>query len=202
DLGQLAAAIAHEVRNPLGAILNSAALLRRDVLLGEDDSRLLNVILEETDRLSKVVGDVLTFARPADPECRACDVERLLTDAVVAFQCDERLGRRASIRVSVGPDVPPIHADPNQMRQVVWNVLKNAVEASAPGGEVEISAHAPGARRHGVTIVVTDHGCGFPPDMLRRAFEPFATSKSDGTGLGLAIVHGIVERHGGRARIE
>ena len=202
DLGQLAAGIAHEVRNPLGAILNSAALLRRDAALGDDDSRLLTVILEETDRLSKLVGDVLTFARPGDPDLRPCDVARLLADAVLAFQCDERLGRRALIDWSVGPDLPPVVADPGQLRQVVWNVLKNAVEASASGGQVIISARLLPATPPFVAIVIKDHGCGMEPDMVARAFEPFATSKPDGTGLGLAIVHSIVERHGGLARIE
>lgn len=202
DLGRLAAGIAHEVRNPLGAILNSAVLLRRDLNLGEEDTRLLNVILEETDRLSQVVGDVLTFARPADPEFGPTDLDHLLSDTVQAFQHDERLGQKARIAVSVAPELPPIETDANQLRQVVWNVLKNAVEASAPGGDVHVSAHPAPLARRGVTIVVADRGCGMTRDMVARAFEPFATNKPDGTGLGLAIVQGIVERHGGTARIE
>jgi PAS domain S-box-containing protein len=200
DLGRFAAGIVHEVRNPLSAILNAAALLRRDLDLGEEDTRLLNVILEETDRLSKVASDVLTFARSGDPEFQACDLGHLLMDTVRAFQCDERLGQKSRIRLSASADLPSIHTDRNQLRQVVWNILKNAVEASARAGEVLISAR-PAASADGVVIEIADEGCGMTPEMLARAFEPFATNKPDGTGLGLAIVHGIVERHGGATRI-
>ena len=202
EIGRLAAGIAHEVRNPLGAILNSAALLRRDLELGEEDTRLLNVILEETDRLTNVVGDVLTFVRPSDPEFRLCDVGHLLTDTVLAFQCDEQLGQKVRIDVSVAPDVPPVEIDAKQLRQALWNVLKNAVEASAPGGTVTISARPGDLGDRGLVIVVSDCGCGMTPEMRARAFEPFATNKPDGTGLGLAIVQGIVERHGGATHID
>src|SRR5262249_54038977 len=153
----------------------------------EEDTRLLNVILEETDRLSQVVGEVLTFARPADPKFGPCDLEHLLDDTVQAFRCDERLGQKARIAVSVSSDLPRIATDLNQLRQVVWNVLKNAVEASAPGGDVHVSARAATPPTRGVAIVVSDDGCGMTRDMLTRAFEPFATNKPNGTGLGLAI---------------
>jgi two-component system sensor histidine kinase PilS (NtrC family) len=199
DLGRIAAGIAHEVRNPLGAILNAATLLRRDVALGEEDTTLLNVILEEVDRLGRVVGDVLTFGRPGDPELAPSDLGQLLLDTVRAFRCDERLGQRTRIHISAAPDLPRLETDANQLRQVVWNVLKNAVEASDPGGQVEISAAIRGGR---VSVVISDHGSGMTPEMRSRAFEPFATTKADGTGLGLAIVQGIVERHGGTTHIE
>jgi len=202
ELGRFAAGIAHEVRNPLGAILNSAALLRRDLELGEEDTRLLNVILEETDRLTNVVGDVLTFVRPSDPEFRLCDVRHLLTDTVLAFQCDEQLGHKVRIDVSVAPDVPPVETDAKHVRQALWNVLRNAVEASAAGGTVTISARLGDRANRGLVIDVSDRGCGMTPEVLARAFEPFATNKPGGTGLGLAIVQGIVERHGGATHIE
>jgi len=156
NLGRLAAGIAHEVRNPLGAILNAAALLRRDLVVGEEDTRLLNVILEETDRLGTVVGDVLTFARSSDPEFRECDVAVLLSDTVLSFQCDERLGQKVRIEVFATSDLPRIEADPNQLRQVVWNVLKNSVEASAAGSVVAISASEVAPPGQGIVMVVTD----------------------------------------------
>jgi signal transduction histidine kinase len=201
DLGRLAVGIAHEVRNPLGAILNAAVLLRRDLELGEEDGRLLNVILEETDRLGKVVGDVLTFARPGDPEVKSCNLQHLVADTVLAFQCNERLGQKVPISLSVAPELPCVEADANQLKQVIWNILQNAVEASAPGCGVLISVSLSMAA-DGVVIVVADHGCGINSEVLAHVFEPFVTTKPDGTGLGLAIVYGIVERHGGTIRAD
>src|SRR5262249_37583884 len=152
DLGRLAAAIAHEVRNPLGAILNSAVLLRRDLTVGEEDTRLLNVILEETDRLSNVVGEVLTFARPATPEFGPCDVASMVTESVLAFQCDERLGQKVRIEIAAASDLPLIDVDAQQLRQVLWNVLKNSVEASAAGSTVTISAAIAAPPDRGIAI--------------------------------------------------
>lgn len=204
EVGRLAAGIAHEVRNPLGAILNAATLLRRDASphMSTDDQRLLSVMIEEAKRLSSVVGDVLAFARPPEPQLKACDVHQLLSDIVQSFCCDEVLGRRVSIDIVVAPGLPLLEADPNQLRQVIWNVLKNAAEASRDGTRVKVIAEpVSGSTRH-MRIEVVDEGCGIGTEMLARLFEPFATNKADGTGLGLAVVHRIVEAHGGTTHVE
>jgi two-component system sensor histidine kinase PilS (NtrC family) len=216
-IGQLSASIAHEVRNPLAAISGSIQVLgrRTPALAGDPEAaRLMEIVLRETDRLNALITDFLHYARPAP---------RRVTEIVLADAVDELLRMFESVRpagVSVSTSLEPglrLRADPEQLHQVLWNLVLNAAQAMEKGGRLEIRAgrsegpsqEAPLARRNEeqaqqdwVEIAVADEGIGIPMDALDRIFDPFFTTKRGGSGLGLAIVHRIVEQHGGSLRVE
>jgi signal transduction histidine kinase len=194
-VGQLAASVAHEVRNPLTAIkmLIEAALRPNNCKpLRRDD---LDVIHGEAARLEQIVQGLLDFARPPAPQHSRCDLRDVVAQAV------ELVGARArqqAVAVQTRcPDQPvPARADPGQLRTVLVNLFLNALDAMPQGGRLEVELGA--RRRTGVRVSVTDTGSGIAPVMLDRLFTPFASTKPTGTGLGLSICRRIVEEHGGQ----
>ncbi len=196
-LGEMSAVVAHEVRNPLGAIFNSLGSLRR-LLRPEGDARmLLDIVGEEADRLNRIVGDLLDFARPSTPTLRPEPVDRLLDDAVGAALGDNPQG--IVLQRSVEPALPLVPMDARLMRQAVLNVAVNAVQAMQHGGKLSIGARRD---RGAVRIEIADTGAGIPNEVRHRIFEPFFTTKASGTGLGLAVVKRIVEGHQGQIMVE
>lgn len=196
-LGRMAANIAHEIRNPLGAIVNSIKLLRRSG--AGSDPRLLDIVTEEADRLDAIIREVLLFARPPARAAVRCDVAELLDSTAELFRRDAKVPELIAVRVSCMPLLPPVFADPKQVRQVLWNLLTNAVESMSGVGAIDIEARlAPGG--DAITIGVTDDGPGVSDS--DAVFEPFYTTKAQGTGLGLAIVARIVRDHGGTLAVE
>jgi PAS domain S-box-containing protein len=196
-LGELSAVVAHEVRNPLGVIFNSVGSLRR-ALRPEGDARvLLDILQEEADRLNRIVGDLLDFARPAPPAPEAQSLEAVLEEAVAAAVAEAN----GAVRVerAVEPGLPPVTMDGHQMRQAFLNVAANAAQAMIRGGTLTVRA-----RREGpwVRVDLEDEGPGIPPEVRRRVFQPFFTTKPSGTGLGLAVVKRIVEAHRGEVAFE
>jgi PAS domain S-box-containing protein len=197
-LGQVAAGIAHEIRNPLIGIGSTAALLLEE--LPESDARYpeLAVILRETKRLDTIVNQIIDYARP-----------RALVPVPVAFTnliqevlklLDQPIvKKRIGVACEVSPGLPLLHADRDQLKQVLLNVVQNSIEAVTEGGEVHISAGTVSRDQEAdMVIKVRDNGCGIAADALAHVFEPFFTSgKSHGTGLGLAICRNIIEIHGG-----
>ena len=216
-IGQLSASIAHEVRNPLAAISGSIQVLeKRTPALANDPEagRLMEIVLRETDRLNALITDFLQYARPAP---------RRVSEIALGDAVDGILRMFESVRpasVSVASRVEPglaLRADPEQLRQVLWNLVLNAAQAMEKGGRLEIRATRadgppqealPGrrneeqAQQDWVEIAVVDEGIGIPMDALDRIFDPFFTTKRGGSGLGLATVHRIVEQHGGSIRVE
>jgi two-component system, sporulation sensor kinase E len=192
DLGRMAAKIAHEIRNPLGAIVNSIAALRQALPAG--DRRLLNIVTEEADRLNRILTDVLMFARPAPGMANACDVIELIDATVELFSRDGKAHGGHAVRVHCPRALPLVHVDPNQMRQVLWNLLANAVDAAGGKGAIDVDV-VDRRKPPSVLISITDDGPGVAD--RARVFEPFYTTKTQGTGLGLAIVAQIVRDHGG-----
>jgi len=193
DLGRMAASLAHEIRNPLSAIVNSINALRQPRAAG--DHRLFDMITEEARRLDGIINEFLCFARP--PRCLpvACNVAELVETAVILFEQSGRLAPNVTLRWSCPADLPEMFADHDQMRQVLWNLISNAVDAtSAKGGRIDVDARlAPDG--NGVAIAITDEGPGV--DDAAAIFEPFFTTKAHGTGLGLVVVGQIVHSHGG-----
>jgi PAS domain S-box-containing protein len=192
DLGRMAANIAHEIRNPLGAIVNSITVLGRHGLPG--DQRLFDIVTEEADRLNGIISEFLMFARPPAQVAISCDLPELLEDTVELFTQGRRVQNAAEIRLARPLPAVRVLADPNQMRQVLWNLLANAVEAMPAGGAVDVAA-AVAEDGRSATIAVTDDGPGLVD--ATNIFEPFYTTKAQGTGLGLAVVARIVRDHGG-----
>lgn len=213
-IGQLAADLAHEIRNPLAAISGSIQILEGGVDSDESDEtqRLMSIVVRETDRLNALITDFLQFARPAPARPEPVAIEAVLRDMAQIFESVRPPSVELSIEAS--PDLRVV-ADDRQLRQLLWNLFLNAVQAMPDGGCLEIRAQraaAQGAsleRRSGnaeapswVEIRVADTGTGIAEDVLERIFDPFFTTKKEGSGLGLATVHRIVEGNGGHVKVE
>ena len=211
-VGELAASIAHEIRNPLAAISGSVELLRSGD--GEDGAKLMDIVLREIGRLDALIRDFLQYARPAAPKLSPVALPPLLDE--VAQMLENSLPPGARLERQAEPSAVAL-ADPTQLRQVIWNLARNALEALEGEGVVRLSAsRVPGApqdaaadgRKRGaegtrsVEIIVADTGRGIALADLERIFDPFYTTKPDGTGLGLPTVHRIVESHGGTLQVE
>ena len=194
-LGELAAVVAHEVRNPLGVIFNSVGSLRRLLRPAGDARLLLDIVGEEADRLNRIVGDLLDFARPSTPQLRPGSLARVAEEAV-ASAVGSATG--VEVRLDLSPDLPPVPIDERLVRQAIVNLAANAVNAMPAGGRITLRA-----RREGSTVVleVEDEGPGVPDEIRSRIFEPFFTTRASGTGLGLAVVRRIVDGHGGEVTL-
>jgi two-component system sensor histidine kinase PilS (NtrC family) len=191
-LGEMAAAVAHEIRNPLGSISGSVQMLEQSARLDEAEKKLLGIARRETERLSSLVNDFLLFARPRPPGLVETDLGGIVADTVEAFRASRSEGA-PDIRIQ--PGEARARVDPDQFRQVLWNLLQNAADAAGPGGRVDIECR----REDSWAILeVRDDGPGIPAEDRRRIFDPFFTTKEKGSGLGLAIISRIAEAHGGR----
>jgi two-component system sensor histidine kinase PilS (NtrC family) len=211
-VGELSAGMAHEVRNPLAAISGSIQMLRAGLGVGEEDAerrRLMDIVVRETDRVDALITEFLRFARPAPPKLAPVELASLVGDVLEVFAGE------IPESVTLECDVPEgiwAQADADHLRQLLWNLLLNGVQAIPGAGRLVISAReveAPqgqawegrsatqAASMRWVEVRVADSGGGIPPDVLERIFEPFFTTRQRGSGLGLATVHRIVEAHGG-----
>ena len=209
-IGELSASIAHEIRNPLAAISGSVEMLEREPL-ATDRERLMTIVLREIERLDRLIADFLRYARPAPPACAWFDLGPLL---------EEIAALSASESWSLAIDVPEglrLWADADQLRQVFWNLIRNAGQASEGGATVAVSARCidgaaqddSAADRNAamegcglVEIEIRDQGEGIGPERLERIFDPFYTTKVAGSGLGLPIVHRILEAHGATLQVD
>jgi signal transduction histidine kinase len=191
-LGRLAAGLAHEIRNPLGSIAGSIELLRAAPELSNDDQKLCDIIAREAGRLNDLVTDMMDLSRPRRPELAPVDVA-LVAEDVVALA--GRSGRAVS-DVEVVYEGPPsltVEADGAQLRQLVWNLVRNGVQASSPGRPVRVVlADGP----EGPVLSVIDRGIGIDEEARTRLFDAFFTTRSHGTGVGLAVVKRIADEHG------
>ncbi len=202
SLGQMAAGLAHEIKNPLGSIQGAAEILGDDAPAGSKQRELFDVLRKESRRLGAVVDDFLGFARPRPPQLATLDVARAIERASAQIALDAS-ARHIDIARDVSADLPSVAADAEQIHQVLLNLLFNAVAASGDGDRVVIEARAEN-RDRGAAVVITvrDRGTGIAPEVLPRVFDPFFTTKENGTGLGLSISHTIVRDHGGTIDIE
>ena len=195
-LGEAAALIAHEIRNPLGIIKTSTDLVRRRAALKADEERMLDYIADEVRRIDDLVRSFLDFARFSPPQCRTMDLRDLLLRLVEGMKPEaERLRITLASEENGSPFL--VSGDADQIHQAVLNLLLNAFDAMPDGGIVTL-----GLQRSEGTIVLTvcDTGPGLPPELVGRAFDPFVTGKARGSGLGLAKVASVMEGHNGQAR--
>jgi signal transduction histidine kinase len=200
SLGTLAAGVAHEIRNPLTAIKAWLFMHQRSLRSGTQEEADAKIISQEIDRLERIVKDFLVFARPSEPQVRPFLAEEPLREVhrLLAPQL-----QKAHIRFTVEP-APPVRvsADPQQIKQVLINLVQNASEATGPNGTVELRARSDrmwlrDKEAEVAVFEVADTGKGIPPDVEKRLFDPFFSTKETGTGLGLSIAARIVEKHGG-----
>ena len=194
-VGQLAAGLAHEIRNPLASISGSVQLLTENTVLGSEDRHLMNIVIKEADRLNHLLQEFLVFARPSQPVkewFKAAELVHELTDLCVGD------GRFLAIDVQRScPQDALLYGDRKQLRQALWNLLINAAEAMPDGGRL-IFSYDPLSKE----LIVADSGSGVPQALRQKIYDPFFTTKDHGTGLGLATVHSIIEAHGGTLELE
>ncbi len=200
DLGELSAGLAHELRNPLASLTGAIELIRARQQSGSDDERLTGIVLREAERLNQLVSRFHEFSRPGTPARGEVELEALLRDTLRMF---EHHPAAAPVHVEAALEPATVRGDPDQLRQVAWNLLVNAAEAAA-GGEAPAVRVACGVDRGGAAawFSISDSGPGISPEVAARLFTPFFTTKGQGSGLGLAIVHRIVDAHEGRVEVE
>jgi two-component system sensor histidine kinase PilS (NtrC family) len=206
-VGRMAAGLAHEIRNPIGAIRGSVEVLRESLDPRDDDRRLMDIVLRESDRLDATIHDFLQFSRPPRLVHVPTDLGGMVDEILLMLEHHAAVQGGAAPRVRIRrldrDQTVKAAVDPSQMRQALWNLCLNAVEAMPEGGELRVQVRpGPSGPAPAVEIVIEDTGVGIAGPELSRVFEPFYTTKARGTGLGLAIVHRIVEDHGGEIRIE
>jgi len=209
-LGEMAAGMAHELKNPLAGIEVMAGLLRRKVPDSPDAQSILTDIINEAKMANATVVEVLDYVRPVRLETERTSIAEVL-DAAVTMADGKALRGEIAVALSIAPDLPLLHADRHQLCQVFTNLIINAFEAMDGRGHIEVAAvdgqveedHGPHGVVHVPTVIVqiTDDGPGVPADVVDKIFNPFFTTKAQGSGLGLAIVRKIVDAHDGRIDI-
>ena len=200
DLGRVAAGLAHELRNPLAAMSGSLELLRLHAAAGDEDRRLMDIVLRESSRLEELVSDFLRFARPPPPRRALTDLAAVLDEMLRVFAHDPAA---RGVKVIKELEPAPAVCDADQIRQVVWNLVVNAahaVKTAQPGGggSILVACRPDGDR---VRVEVSDDGPGISPGDLEKIFIPFFTTKERGSGLGLATVHRVVDAHEGTVTV-
>lgn len=202
-MGEMAAVLAHEIRNPLGSIRGTAEILRDDYQPGDPKHEFIEIQIKETERLNRVVEDFLRMARPQPTEMVRCRVQAELETVTLLLANDARK-RKVSLILDSPADDVFVNGDGERLRQAFLNIVMNSLQATPGGGNLTISTSVCRANEDVCTceIKFCDSGEGIDAGSLSRIFEPFYTTKPDGTGLGLAITRKIVEGHGGTMRVE
>jgi len=191
-IGEMAAGLAHEIKNPLASLTGSIQLLREDIRYDADHDRLMQIVLREADRLSSLATNFLLYARPPAGKVEAMELEKVLLDTVELFEKDANNDGRITTSRNIQPGIW-ISMDPLHLRQILWNLLINAAEAIKGEGHIHIEVH--GSKNKHAYLKVTDNGCGMSQKDINFIFDPFFTTKASGTGLGLSIVHRILEAY-------
>jgi signal transduction histidine kinase len=192
-IGQLSAGLAHEIRNPLASISGAAAILTRGQDLDQKSAKCLEIITSECGRLNGLLTNFLNFARPRPPRLQTIQIEPVLGNVLELASHGVR-GKAVRFEKQVQSGLQPVECDPEQLEQVLLNLMINAIEASPDGATVTLSAAAEESR---IAIGVADRGHGVAPAHIDRLFDPFFTTKEHGTGLGLPVAHQIVRQMGG-----
>jgi two-component system, NtrC family, sensor histidine kinase PilS len=198
-LGKMAAGLAHEIRNPLASMRGSVQVLASELSLSVDQAQLMQIVLRESDRLNRIVSDFLTYARPPRMERTVIELSSLLSETTALLRNSSEL--RSDHKIVEDLPAGPVHyqGDPNQIRQIFWNLARNAIQAMPHGGELRVALEADQDRE--VSITFWDTGQGMSREQKERLFEPFSSSSS-GTGLGMAIVYQLVRDHNGKIVVE
>jgi two-component system sensor histidine kinase PilS (NtrC family) len=193
-VGRLAASIAHEIRNPLAAMRGSIQMLHSEMDSDTEQAQLMEIILRESDRLNKIVADYLNYARPRPAELKNVDISAVVADTFKLLRNSAELGPGHRLEEDLPSRPAIVMGDPEQLKQVCWNIARNALKSMPNGGTFGVSlADVDGTR---LRLAFSDTGCGMSPEQVERLFEPF-TSTTGGTGLGLSIVYQIIRDHSG-----
>ena len=211
-LGKLAAGIAHEIRNPLASISGSLQMLRMEYESNDDNARLMEISLHETERLNRLINDFLSFARPMDPSFEVVDLKDVF-DEIKSLVDNREEDRNIEVVWSTPPDVSTrIEADMGQIKQMMWNVISNALQAlkqrnGSDGNKPRVDVMAMVDPEYDIIggrllVAIRDNGCGMSADVVEKLFDPFFTTRAEGSGLGMSIVFQIIEAHRGTIEID
>jgi two-component system sensor histidine kinase PilS (NtrC family) len=214
-VGALAAGMAHEIRNPLASLSGSIQMLRAELTLDESQQHLMEITLRESERLNALITDFLLYAQPPQSHKILYPVERILEETLDLFIHSPSFRDGIRILRPSPQEETRVWIDPDQMKQVFWNLFINAAQSMSNGGEIQVQLGRGNAQgitglslssqvkdKEWVKISITDSGSGIPPEEKEKIFEPFFTTKENGTGLGLSVVHKIVENHKGLIKVD
>jgi hypothetical protein len=204
-MGELAAGVAHEIRNPLAGIAGAIEIITKDFPKDHPDREVMEDLRQEVRRIEKVLTDMLAYAKPKPPQFGRADLKD--TFARTLHLARQQTGsKHVEFSIQVPPDLPAFRMDSEQLHQVLLNLVLNGVQAIEREGKITIAAkfNAPGGPGQAdlVEISVSDTGVGVPPESLERIFRPFYTTKRGGTGLGLSLCRRIIRQHGGTLSVE
>ena len=205
-VGEMAAGIAHEIRNPLASMAGSIQILRDELPLTPDQSQLMDIVLRESDRLNDTIRNFLAYARPQRATVADMDVRRVITETARLLENSAEVADNHRIEVDVPAEPVAYRGDEGQIRQIVWNLATNGLRAMTGGGRLRLSVRradttTADARPGEVVISIQDEGVGIAPEDIDGIFQPFRGAFGRGTGLGLSIVHRIVSDYGGEVRV-
>lgn len=201
SIGEMAAGIAHEIKNPLAGISAAVTIIRDDIPAADPRNSILGEVLQQVQRLDKTVNDLLFFGKPAPPELTCIDINEVL-ESTLKFASQHRSVVNIEKKIDLMPDLPTVFADGKQMQQVFLNLFLNAFQAMPGGGTLSVvTGRANRGGRELVTIDVSDSGPGIPSQILEKIFTPFFTTKAQGTGLGLPICCKLVQLHNGDIKV-
>jgi two-component system sensor histidine kinase PilS (NtrC family) len=200
-VGEMAAGIAHEIRNPLASMSGSIQILRQELPLTDEQGQLMDIVIRESERLNETIRSFLAYARPQRQSMRYMDVRQVITDTATLLQNSPERCESHRIAVDVPADAVMLQADEAQIRQIVWNLATNGLRAMPSGGRLTLAVTPPAGEAPHVVISVSDQGVGIAPEELEGIFQPFRGSFERGTGLGLAMVHRIVSDYSGEVKV-
>ena len=202
-VGEMAAGIAHEIRNPLAAMSGSLQILRQELTLSRDQAQLMDIVLRESERLNETIRSFLTYARPQQLNFQSLDLRRIVQDAAALLRHSTEISDRHTIQVNVAADEVLVEADESHVRQIVWNLATNGLRAMPDGGTLGLVAtHETIDSIRTSVLIVSDEGTGIRAEEIDALFEPFRGSFARGSGLGLAIVHRISSDYGARVDVQ
>jgi two-component system sensor histidine kinase HydH len=199
-VGRLAAGVAHEIRNPLSSIKGFATYFKERYPDRPDDQQTADIMIQEVDRLNRVVGQLLEFAKPVSVKPKPISLQALLNDSIKLIK-DRAAEKGISVQTQNNTQVDEARIDPDRINQVLLNLYLNAIDSMESGGELKVEISSDG-QHHDIVIRISDTGRGISRENLSKIFEPYFTTKSTGTGLGLAIAHNIVAAMGGQITVK
>ena len=200
SVGRLAAGVAHEIRNPLSSIKGFATYFKERYPDRPEDQQTANIMIQEVDRLNRVVGQLLEFARPISVKTQRISLQALLKDSIKLIE-DRATAKGITVQTQYAAELDSARGDPDRINQILLNLYLNAIDAMESGGELSVTLSTVGADSK-IYIRISDTGCGISSQHLSKIFDPYFTTKATGTGLGLAIAHNIVEALGGKITVE
>jgi two-component system sensor histidine kinase PilS (NtrC family) len=198
-LGEMAANLAHEIKNPLASLAGSIQLLREEVDYEPDHDKLMQIALRETNRLSSLVANFLLISKPQAGNAQKINLGRVLSEIVELFEKNNALNEQIDIEADFSPEIY-VRIDPDHLKQIIFNLMLNAAESIEGKGLISIEMHP--VKNNIAEVLISDNGCGISEDIINSIFDPFFTTKTKGTGLGLSIVLNLLEAYESRLEVE